>query len=102
MHCIQKTDEVETNKLIQYILVELSTCKVEYLKFNKRMYFSEEVHEYLVNHHDNKINKQDLVNAVNISNQTLTHMFKETPFQTFNQYLNHIRLKFCLIDILTT
>ena len=80
MHCIQKTDEVETNKLIQYILVELSTCKVEYLKFNKRMYFSEEVHEYLVNHHDNKINKQDLVNAVNISNQTLTHMFKETPF----------------------
>ena len=29
-------------------------------------------------------------------------MFKQTPFQTFNQYLNQLRLKFCLIDILTT
>lgn len=66
------------------------------------MYISEEVHEYLVNHHENKINKQDLANAVQLSNQTLTSMFKETPFQTFNQYLNHLRLKFCLNDILTT
>ena len=40
------------------------------------MYISEEVHEYLVNHHENKINKQDLANAVQLSNQTLTSMFK--------------------------
>ena len=45
------------------------------------MYISEEVHEYLVNHHENKINKQDLANAVQLSNQTLTSMFKKRPFK---------------------
>ena len=54
-----------------------------------------------MDHHDSKINKHELAEAVNLSNQA-TSMFKQTPFQTFNQYLNQLRLKFCLIDILTT
>ncbi|MEQ6045608.1 helix-turn-helix transcriptional regulator [Staphylococcus saccharolyticus] len=102
LHCLSKVDKLETNKLIQYLLIELGNLKLQPVKFNRHMYFSEEVHQYLVDHHESKINKQDLANAVNMSNQSLTQMFKQTPFQTFNQYLNQIRLKFCLTDILTT
>ena len=29
-------------------------------------------------------------------------MFKATPYSNFIQYLNHIRLEYCLIDILTS
>lgn len=102
LHTLKKAYKTEANKLILYLIIELSHFENTDHPFNQKMYISEEVHEYLVNHHENKINKQDLANAVQLSNQTLTSMFKETPFQTFNQYLNHLRLKFCLNDILTT
>ena len=32
----------------------------------------------------------------------LSDMFKATPYSNFIQYLNHIRLEHCLIDILTS
>lgn len=102
MHCLPNINKSEANKLILYLIVELSHFATTEKISNSNMYLSEDVHEYLVNYHDRKINKKDLAHAVKISNQTLTSMFKETPFQTFNQYLNHLRLKFCLIDILTT
>ncbi|MCG7843744.1 helix-turn-helix transcriptional regulator, partial [Staphylococcus epidermidis] len=82
--------------------IELSYLKKPKLDVNKNFYLSEDIHQYLVDHHDSKINKHELAEAVNLSNQALTSMFKQTPFQTFNQYLNQLRLKFCLIDILTT
>ena len=80
----------------------MSYLKKPKLDVNKDFYLSEDIHQYLVDHHDSKINKHELAEAVNLSNQALTSMFKQTPFQTFNQYLNQLRLKFCLIDILTT
>ena len=42
------------------------------------------------------------MNATNVPSHQLTQMFQHTPYYSFNQYLNHIRLKFCLIDILST
>ena len=89
-------------KVDTILLIELSYLKKPKLDVNKDFYLSEDIHQYLVDHHDSKINKHELAEAVNLSNQALTSMFKQTPFQTFNQYLNQLRLKFCLIDILTT
>ena len=72
----------------------MSYLKKPKLDVNKDFYLSEDIHQYLVDHHDSKINKHELAEAVNLSNQALTSMFKQTPFQTFNQYLNQLRLKF--------
>lgn len=102
LHCLSYNDVSEIQRLIQFLLIELSYLKKPKLDVNKDFYLSEDIHQYLVDHHDSKINKHELAEAVNLSNQALTSMFKQTPFQTFNQYLNQLRLKFCLIDILTT
>ena len=63
---------------------------------------AEEVHDYLTNNHHKKINRKDVINQVSITNKALSDMFKATPYSNFIQYLNHIRLEHCLIDILTS
>ncbi|MEJ7506382.1 AraC family transcriptional regulator, partial [Staphylococcus warneri] len=61
----------------------------------------DEVHDYLISHHTKKLKKQEIANALNMTNQELSNVIKyQTPFQSINQYVNDIRLKCALIDIL--
>lgn len=89
-------------KLIKYICVEISDNDYANESNMHLNQINEEVHDYLVAHHNEKINKNDLVTAMQLSHQTLNSMFKATSFPSFKQYLNHIRLEHCLVDIITT
>ena len=61
----------------------------------------DEVHEYIIEHHHEKINKQALANSLDMSNKELSQVIKfHTPYHNIAQYINDIRLKLCLLDIL--
>ena len=61
----------------------------------------DKVHEYIINHHSNKISRQDMANALNMSAKELSKVIKyHTPYHNITQYINDVRLKLCLIDIL--
>ncbi|MCC3263917.1 AraC family transcriptional regulator, partial [Paenibacillus polymyxa] len=69
LHCLSYNDVSEIKRLIQFLLIELSYLKKPKLDVNKDFYLSEDIHQYLVDHHDSKINKHELAEAVNLSNQ---------------------------------
>ena len=61
----------------------------------------DKVHEYIIKHHSNKISRQDMANALNMSAKELSKVIKyHTPYHNITQYINDVRLKLCLIDIL--
>ncbi|HDA5561970.1 TPA: helix-turn-helix transcriptional regulator [Staphylococcus aureus] len=87
------------DKIINYMCVELMSLNTY---DGSRHLVAEEVHDYLTNNHHKKINRKDVINQVSITNKALSDMVKATPYSNFIQYLNHIRLEHCLIDILTS
>lgn len=102
LKCINQTEEIMIDKVIKYLCIELCSIASDIKEKQGVSLISEPIHNYLVDNHSRKINKNELVNATNVPSHQLTQMFQHTPYYSFNQYLNHIRLKFCLIDILST
>lgn len=102
LRCINKTQYMTIDKVIKYLCIELCSVDSNINDNEKLSFIAEPVHEYLVKNHSQKIIKSDLVSATKIPSQLLTEMFRHTPFNSFNQYLNHIRLRFCLLDIIST
>ncbi|MDK4264748.1 helix-turn-helix transcriptional regulator [Staphylococcus warneri] len=100
--CMNQTEEMMIDKIIKYLCIELCSIASDEKGNQGISLISEPIHNYLVDNHSRKINKNELVNATNVPSHQLTQMFQHTPYYSFNQYLNHIRLKFCLIDILST
>ena len=98
-----KSDKLQIkDKLVKHLCVELG-----YLKRNQRIHYKldnalvDKVHEYIINHHSNKISRQDMANALNMSAKELSKVIKyHTPYHNITQYINDVRLKLCLIDIL--
>ncbi|AMW24042.1 AraC family transcriptional regulator [Staphylococcus haemolyticus] len=98
-----KSDKLQINdKLVKHLCVELG-----YLQRNQRIHYKldnalvDKVHEYIINHHSNKISRQDMANALNMSAKELSKVIKyHTPYHNITQYINDVRLKLCLIDIL--
>lgn len=90
------------DKLVKHLCVELG-----YLQRNQRIHYKldnalvDKVHEYIIKHHSNKISRQDMANALNMSAKELSKVIKyHTPYHNITQYINDVRLKLCLIDIL--
>lgn len=102
LKCMNQTEEMMIDKVIKYLCIELCSISSDKKGDQGISLISEPIHNYLVDNHSRKINKNELVNATNVPSHQLTQMFQHTPYYSFNQYLNHIRLKFCLIDILST
>ncbi|WP_261006670.1 helix-turn-helix transcriptional regulator [Staphylococcus haemolyticus] len=98
-----KSDKLQIkDKLVKHLCVELG-----YLQRNQRIHYKldnalvDKVHEYIINHHSNKISRQDMANALNMSAKELSKVIKyNTPYHNITQYINDVRLKLCLIDIL--
>ncbi|KKI59424.1 Transcription regulator [Staphylococcus haemolyticus] len=98
-----KSDKLQIkDKLVKHLCVELG-----YLQRNQRIHYKldnalvDKVHEYIINHHSNKISRQDMANALNMSAKELSKVIKyHTPYHNITQYINDVRLKICLIDIL--
>lgn len=98
-----KSDKLQIkDKLVKHLCVELG-----YLQRNQRIHYKldnalvDKVHEYIINHHSNKISRQDMSNALNMSAKELSKVIKyHTPYHNITQYINDVRLKLCLIDIL--
>lgn len=98
-----KSDKLQIkDKLVKHLCVELG-----YLQRNQRIHYKldnalvDKVHEYIINHHSNKISRQDMANALNMSAKELSRVIKyHTPYHNITQYINDVRLKLCLIDIL--
>ncbi len=98
-----KSDKLQIkDKLVKHLCVELG-----YLQRNQRIHYKldnalvDKVHEYIINHHSNKISRQDMANALNMSAKELSKVIKyHTPYHNITQYINDVRLKLCLIDIL--
>lgn len=97
-----KSDKLQIkDKLVKHLCVELG-----YLQRNQRIHYKldnalvDKVHEYIINHHSN-ISRQDMANALNMSAKELSKVIKyHTPYHNITQYINDVRLKLCLIDIL--
>lgn len=90
------------DKLVKHLCVELG-----YLQRKQRVHYKlentlvDKVHEYVIEHHSTKISRQDMANALNISAKELSKVIKyHTPYRNITQYINDVRLKLCLIDIL--
>ncbi|EHJ09049.1 helix-turn-helix transcriptional regulator [Staphylococcus simiae] len=98
-HYIGNSIEVSNDKLLTYLCIELANLQ---LHVSNKSFVAEEVHSYLTTHHHKKINKKDLLSHISMSSKSLTEMFKHSPYNNFNQYVNQIRLNYCLIDILTS
>lgn len=98
-----KPDKLQIkDKLVKHLCVELG-----YLQRNQRTHYKldnalvDKVHEYIIKHHSNKISRQDMANALNMSAKELSKVIKyHTPYHNITQYINDVRLKLCLIDIL--
>lgn len=98
-----KPDKLQIkDKLVKHLCVELG-----YLQRNQRIHYKldnalvDKVHEYIIKHHSNKISRQDMANALNMSAKELSKVIKyHTPYHNITQYINDVRLKLCLIDIL--
>ncbi|WP_223197201.1 MULTISPECIES: helix-turn-helix transcriptional regulator [unclassified Staphylococcus] len=98
-----KSDKLQIkDKLVKHLCVELG-----YLQRNQRIHYKLDnalvgkVHEYIIKHHSNKISRQDMANALNMSAKELSKVIKyHTPYHNITQYINDVRLKLCLIDIL--
>ncbi|WP_241958635.1 helix-turn-helix transcriptional regulator [Staphylococcus haemolyticus] len=98
-----KSDKLQIkDKLVKHLCVELG-----YLQRNQRIRYKldnalvDKVHEYIIKHHSNKISRQDMANALNMSGKELSKVIKyHTPYHNITQYINDVRLKLCLIDIL--
>lgn len=98
-----KSDKLQIkDKLVKHLCVELG-----YLQRNQRIHYKldnalvDKVHEYIINHHSNKISRQDMANALNMSAKEFSKVIKyHTPYHNITQYINDVRLKLCLIDIL--
>ena len=98
-----KSDKLQIkDKLVKHLCVELG-----YLQRNQRIHYKldnalvDKVHEYIINHQSNKISRQDMANALNMSAKELSKVIKyHTPYHNITQYINDVRLKLCLIDIL--
>lgn len=98
-----KSDKLQIkDKLVKHLCVELG-----YLQRNQRIRYKldnalvDKVHEYIIKHHSNKISRQDMANALNMSAKELSKVIKyHTPYHNITQYINDVRLKLCLIDIL--
>lgn len=98
-----KSDKLQIkDKLVKHLCVELG-----YLQRNQRIHYKldnalvNKVHEYIIKHHSNKISRQDMANALNMSAKELSKVIKyHTPYHNITQYINDVRLKLCLIDIL--
>lgn len=99
----RKSDKLQIkDKLVKHLCVELG-----YLQRNQRIHYKldnalvDKVHEYIIKHHSNKISRQDMANALNMSAKELSKVIKyHTPYHNITQYINDVRLKLCLIDIL--
>lgn len=98
-----KSDKLQIkDKLVKHLCVELG-----YLQRNQRTHYKldnalvDKVHEYIIKQHSNKISRQDMANALNMSAKELSKVIKyHTPYHNITQYINDVRLKLCLIDIL--
>ncbi len=98
-----KSDKLQIkDKLVKHLCVELG-----YLQRNQRTHYKldnalvDKVHKYIIKHHSNKISRQDMANALNMSAKELSKVIKyHTPYHNITQYINDVRLKLCLIDIL--
>lgn len=98
-----KSDKLQIkDKLVKHLCVELG-----YLQRNQRIHYKldnalvDKVHEYIIKQHSNKISRQDMANALNMSAKELSKVIKyHTPYHNITQYINDVRLKLCLIDIL--
>ncbi len=98
-----KSDKLQIkDKLVKHLCVELG-----YLQRNQRIRYKldnalvDKVHEYIIKHHSNKISRQDMANALNMSAKELSKVIKyHKPYHNITQYINDVRLKLCLIDIL--
>ncbi|MBI5973332.1 helix-turn-helix transcriptional regulator [Staphylococcus caledonicus] len=92
------------DKLVKHLCVELG-----YIQRKRRDSYKlentliDEVHEYIIEHHAQKINRQELANSLNMSAKEVSEAIKyHTPYNNITQYINDVRLKLCLIDILKT
>ncbi|MCH4389034.1 AraC family transcriptional regulator [Staphylococcus haemolyticus] len=98
-----KSDKLQIkDKLVKHLCVELG-----YLQRNQRTHYKldnalvDKVHEYIIKQHSNKISRQDMANALNMSAKELSKVIKyHTPYHNITKYINDVRLKLCLIDIL--
>lgn len=98
-----KSDKLQIkDKLVKHLCVELG-----YLQRNQRTHYKldnalvDKVHKYIIKHHSNKISRQYMANALNMSAKELSKVIKyHTPYHNITQYINDVRLKLCLIDIL--
>ncbi|WP_285491233.1 helix-turn-helix transcriptional regulator [Staphylococcus haemolyticus] len=98
-----KSDKLQIkDKLVKHLCVELG-----YLQRNQRIHYKldnalvDKIHEYIIKHHSNNISRQDMANALNMSAKELSKVIKyHTPYHNITQYINDVRLKLCLIDIL--
>ena len=98
-----KSDKLQIkDKLVKHLCVELG-----YLQRNQRTHYKldnalvDKVHKYIIKHHSNKISRQGMANALNMSAKELSKVIKyHTPYHNITQYINDVRLKLCLIDIL--
>lgn len=89
------------DKLAKHLCVELG-----YVQRKHRTHYKLEnalvdnVHEYIIEHHHQKISRQHLANALNMSAKELSEIIKyHTPYHNITQYINDVRLKLALIDI---
>ena len=91
-----KSDKLQIkDKLVKHLCVELG-----YLQRNQRIHYKldnalvDKVHEYIINHHSNKISRQDMANALNMSAKELSKVIKyHTPYHNITQHINDVRLK---------
>ena len=98
-----KSDKLQIkDKLVKHLCVELG-----YLQRNQRIHYKldnalvDKVHASIFIFHSNKISGQDMANALNMSAKELSKVIKyHTPYHNITQYINDVRLKLCLIDIL--
>lgn len=96
------TYEYAQTKMIKHLCVELGALQhFKRVHHETEMTVLEEVHEYLIENHGERLKKQEIAQALKITQKQLSSIIKnQTPFKSINQYINDIRLKSCLVDII--
>lgn len=80
LKCMNQTEEMMIDKVIKYLCIELCSISSDKKGDQGISLISEPIHNYLVDNHSRKINKNELVNATNVPSHQLTQMFQHTPY----------------------
>ena len=75
------------DKLVKHLCVELGYIQRKHRQiYNLNNPLVVEVHEYIIEHHHEKINKQALANSLDMSNKELSQVIKfHTPYHNIDQ-----------------